>query len=63
MKRQIKRLQLRMETVRDLRRIIVAGTVSGTWRCPSAMVCPSNNCPTPACQSNQLVEGSCWGCD
>lgn len=64
-----KRLVLRSLTVRALSEAVGAGKgTSGdlcTLRCDSAMpaACPSVNGCTPACNSNQLLPGSCWGCD
>lgn len=64
-----RKLILRRESIRQLTAIASGGKgTSGdlcTLRCDSAMpaACPSLQGCTPACNSNQLAPGSCWGCD
>ena len=66
--KQRKRLKLNLETVKNLAAASGGGKgTSGdlcTLRCTSAMpaACPTYGC-TPACLSNELQAGSCWGCD
>lgn len=63
-----KRLTLRLETLCSLSVAHGGEATSGdlcTLRCDSAMpaACPSVQGCTPACNSNELLPGSCWGCD